>query len=122
VGMTGMNALAVFVFSLPALLSGRRHARLGMLLLVILATAHAGFGYLRLSLPAGESETLSVRLVQPSIDQSEKWNTTVRDRIFQTYLELSEGDGDADRPQLILWPETSVPFILQDRPDALSAL
>lgn len=123
VGMTGMNALAVFAFALPAMLGGQRHARLGMAALVVLAALHAGFGFARLSLPV-EGETLSVRLVQPSIDQSEKWNATVRDRIFQTFLEMSAGQeaDDAARPQLILWPETSVPFVLQDRPDALSAL
>lgn len=124
VGMTGMNALAVFAFGLPALLGGQRHLRLGMVALVVLVVLHAGFGFARLSLPAGEGETLAVRLVQPSIDQSEKWNSAVRDRIFQRFLELStqETTEAGQRPQLILWPETSVPFILQDRPDALSAL
>lgn len=124
VGMTGMNALAAFVFALPALLAGSRHGRIGIAALVLLCALHTGFGYFRLSLPAAEAETLSVRLVQPSIDQSEKWNPTVRDRIFRTYLEMS-GTAPAEgaaRPQLIVWPETSVPFILQDRPDALSAL
>jgi apolipoprotein N-acyltransferase len=124
VGMTGMNALAVLVFSLPALLAERRHRRIGMALLVFLAALHAGFGFFRLSLPAEDGGSLSVRIVQPSIDQSEKWNATVRDRIFRTFLDLSAQSGAEGEamPQLILWPETSVPFILQDRPDALSAL
>jgi apolipoprotein N-acyltransferase len=124
VGMTGMNALAVFAFALPALLGGQRHIRTGMAALAVLVALHAGFGLVRLSLPRGEGETLAMRLVQPSIDQSEKWDSAVRDRIFQTFLEMSAGQerDDAARPQLILWPETSVPFILQDRPDALSAL
>ncbi len=125
VGMTGINALAVFAFALPALLAGQRHRRSGMALLVVLVALHAGFGFARISLPdEGDGETLAVRLVQPSIDQSEKWNSAVRDRIFQTFLELSAQDSGerGTRAQLIVWPETSVPFILQDRPDALSAL
>lgn len=124
IGMTGMNALAVFAFALPALLAGERHVRAGMVLAVAIAIAHAGFGYVRLSMPIEEGETLRTRIVQPSIDQSEKWNATVRDTIFRTFLELSGGDGaeGAERPQLILWPETSVPFLLQNRPDALSAI
>lgn len=124
IGMTGMNALAVFAFALPALLADRRHARAGMAIVAVLVALHAGFGLVRLSLSSGGGETLDVRIVQPSIDQSEKWNSAVRDRIFRTFLDLS-GQERADggqRPQLILWPETSVPFILQDRPDALSAL
>ncbi len=124
VGMTGMNALAVLVFSLPALLAARRHRRMGIAILLVLAAVHVGFGWFRLSLPAEGDDVLTARIVQPAIDQSEKWNSAVRDRIFQTFLEMSDespADG-AGRPQLILWPETSVPFILQDRPDALSAL
>src|SRR5690606_36988384 len=49
---------------------------------------------------------------------------SVRDRIFATYLGLSAqppAEG-VPPPDLIVWPETSVPFILADRPDALVAL
>lgn len=124
VGMTGMNALAVFVFALPALLAGNKHVRTGMALAAFLVVLHAGFGFVRLSLPAEGDATLQTRIVQPSIDQSEKWNAAVRDRIFRTFLDLSaeQDTQEAIRPALILWPETSVPFILQDRPDALSAI
>ena len=124
VGMTGMNTLAVFAFALPALLAGQRNVRTGVALIVILTALHTGFGFVRMSLPAEGDETLETRIVQPSIDQSEKWNTAVRDRIFRTFLDLSAGEAQqgAARPALILWPETSVPFILQDRPDALSAI
>ncbi|TIO60315.1 MAG: apolipoprotein N-acyltransferase, partial [Mesorhizobium sp.] len=51
-GMIGMNALAVFVFSLPALVAARRHLRLGLALFVALVAAHVGFGYFRLAVPA----------------------------------------------------------------------
>ena len=47
-GMIGMNALAVFVFAMPALLAARRHVRLGAALVAALVVAHAGFGYVRL--------------------------------------------------------------------------
>lgn len=124
VGMVGMNALAVFAFSLPALFAARssRFAAAGAL--AILLVAHAGFGLARVALaPAPGGETLSVRLVQPSIDQSRKWDRSVRDEIFATYLEMSARPPEKGaRPQLILWPETSVPFIFQQRPDALAAL
>ena len=123
VGMVGMNALAVLVFAMPALLGGSRHVGWGLAATGVLAAVHVGFGATRLALPPEEGGNIAVRLVQPSIDQSEKWNSAVRDRIFQTYLEMSGRPvTDASQPQLILWPETSVPFILQDRPDALSAL
>jgi apolipoprotein N-acyltransferase len=124
-GMAGMNTLAVFAFSLPALLAAKRHVRLGMGLLVVLAAAHAGFGYLRLTAPESPADrSLDVRIVQPSVDLTEKWDASVRDRIFATMMALSSRTPDLThaRPQLILWPETSMPFLLTERPDALTAL
>ena len=125
VGVTGMNALAVFVLAMPGLLAGRQHRRLGLALAVLLVAAHAGFGALRLNAPQPASSTeLAVRIVQPSIDLSEKWDGAVADRVFATTMELSAGrpaDGEA-APQLILWPETSVPFFFTERPDALAAI
>ena len=125
VGMNGMNALAVFVFAVPALLAGRRHVRFGFALAVLLAAAHVGFGYVRLTAPAPVADkTLDVRIVQPSVDLAEKWDATVRDRIFATMLALSSQPPQAGRPkpQLIVWPETSVPFLFTERPQALTAI
>ena len=124
-GMIGMNVLAVFLFSLPALLAARRHLRLGAALFILLASAHVGFGYIRLTAPEKPAErSLDVRIVQPSVDLSEKWDASVRDRIFATLLGLSAKAPDPGhgKPQLILWPETSVPFLFTERPDALTAL
>ncbi len=125
VGMPGMNALAVFVFAAPALLAERRHRRLGIALAVLLVAAHLGWGFQRLNQPLpADARSLTVRIVQPAIDQSEKWNTEVRDRIFLTLLDLSRSpsvDGQP-RPELIVWPETSLPFLITEEPQALVAL
>lgn len=125
VGTVGMDALAVFVFSLPALLAARRHRRLGAALFVLLAAAHVGFGYFRLTSPEpAATRSLDVRIVQPSVDLSEKWDASVRDRIFATLLALSSQAPEKGRnkPQLVIWPETSVPFLFTDRPQALTAI
>ncbi|MDQ2634414.1 MAG: apolipoprotein N-acyltransferase [Pseudomonadota bacterium] len=124
-GITGMNALAVFVFAMPALLAARRNLRLGLILAMALVAAHVGFGYSRLNAPPHPvGSNLAVRIVQPSIDLSEKWDDSVRDRIFQTTMELSARAPQAGKPapQLILWPETAVPFLFTERPDALVAI
>lgn len=125
VGMPGMNAIAVLVFSMPALLAGTRTVRSGMVLALALVAAHVAYGYVRLRAPSGEPiRTLSVRIVQPSIDQAMKLDRTSRDEIFRTLLSLSAAPvaTGAAKPQLIVWPETSLPFILTDRPDALVAI
>jgi apolipoprotein N-acyltransferase len=125
VGTFAMSALAVFVFAMPALAASHRHRLAGTLLAAMLIAAHAGFGAWRLSqAETAPAASLNVRIVQPSVDQSEKWDHAARDRIFAKLLDLSAlpPDEDAARPEIILWPETSLPFLLSDRPDALTAL
>lgn len=124
VSMVGINALTVFVFAMPALALSRHGRRLGFALAAGLMIAHVGFGLVRLTRADLGTETLPVRLVQPSILQNEKWDRAARDRIFGTYLEMSASPAaeGAAPPRVIIWPETAVPFILNDRPDALQTL
>jgi apolipoprotein N-acyltransferase len=124
-GLFGMSALAVLVFAMPALVAGRRHRRGGALIALLLVGLHVAYGAWRLTQAGAEaSDELHVRIVQPSVDQSVKWDSAERDRIFSSLLELSAlpPEEGASPPQLILWPETSFPFLLTDRPDALVAL
>ena len=125
IGMVGMNALAVFVFALPALFAARRHLVAGTMLFTLIVVAHVGFGYMRLTQPDDPpAQGLDVRIVQPNVDLAEKWDAAVRDRIFSDMMALSSqapASGSAE-PQLILWPETSVPFLFTERPDALAAI
>ncbi|MET0169455.1 MAG: apolipoprotein N-acyltransferase, partial [Aliihoeflea sp.] len=119
------NALAVFVFALPALLAGRIHLRLGLALGAALMALHLGYGAARLALATPQDgDTIAVRIIQPSILQSQKWDMAERDRIFEAHLDLTRQpiEDGAARPDIILWPETSVPFLFGDRPDALAAL
>ncbi|MBS3651110.1 apolipoprotein N-acyltransferase [Pseudaminobacter sp. 19-2017] len=125
VGLIGMNALGTFLFAMPALLSGDRDRRLGMAMALVLCTLHVGFGFYRLSqAPEQPRSTIAVRIVQPSVSMSEKWDAAFEDRVFAELMR-SSGEPPAEgqkKPQLILWPETSVPFLFTDRPDALAAL
>lgn len=126
-GITGMNALAVFMFALPATSGLVKHRSTGVALGLLLLIANFSFGYWRLS---GAEHTENnpnhkiVRLVQPSYKQSEKWDEAERDAIFSNYIALSKQLPDAgkNQPDLIVWPETAVPFIFTDRPQALAAI
>lgn len=126
VGVTGMNALAVLVFAMPALLSADRSRKLGLGIAASLLAAHVGYGLFALhgSASGGDVKSVNVRIVQPNIDLSEKWDAAVRDRVFKTSVDLSvqlPATG-AVQPQLIVWPETSVPYLFSERPDALATL
>ncbi len=127
-GIVGMNALAVLVFALPGCFALTRRVRwLGPALSVLLLGAHTAFGFVTLrdapeKVPAPDAKI--ARVVQPSIQQSEKWDEAERDRIFSIYLKMTAQLPEEGKPvpSLVIWPETAVPFIFTDRPDALAAI
>jgi apolipoprotein N-acyltransferase len=125
VGVEGMNILAVIFFSLPALFVLGVHRKTAALLFILMAASHGGFGYYQLHmLPQPAATSVTARLVQPSVNQSEKWDNAARDKIFSKLLELSSRPpaAGAARPSLIIWPETAVPFLLSEKPDAYTAI
>ncbi len=127
VSVAGVTTLAVFVFSAPALLGTRKGMVPGLAIAGALFSAHLGYGAYRLNIPDADSpadRTLAVRLVQPMVDQSVKLENGDREEIFAEHLRLSalpsqEGE---PRPEIIVWPETSLPFILTENPDALTRI
>ncbi|WP_275788011.1 apolipoprotein N-acyltransferase [Pararhizobium gei] len=122
IGLAGVNMLAVFVFAAPSLIGTRKGMRAGMALAALLAAGHFGYGFYRMNQPLPARATaLSVRLVQPLIDQSKKLDDSERSSIFEQHLDLTNApvENGGRRPDVIVWPETSVPFILTDNPDAL---
>ncbi|RCS25236.1 apolipoprotein N-acyltransferase [Phyllobacterium salinisoli] len=126
-GLYAMNALAVFVFAAPALLADKRHRRTGLALALLLVAAHLGFGFYRLHhAPAvvDEATGVRIRIVQPSIAQSMKWDDAARRAIFDKHIALSEAPPQPGepKPSIIVWPETSVPYILTRTPEALSRI
>ncbi|MDE1159851.1 MAG: apolipoprotein N-acyltransferase [Neorhizobium sp.] len=129
IGVSGVTVVAVFIFSAPALIGTKRGMGIGLALAALLFAAHIGFGAWRLSgadaaIAAAKPGAATVRLVQPLIDQSRKLDDRERAAIFEEHLTLSalppqDGQKQAD---IIVWPETSIPFILTDNPDALSRI
>ncbi|GAA0786607.1 apolipoprotein N-acyltransferase [Roseibium denhamense] len=126
IGIYGMSFLVIAIASALALLADAKplRARIVPVLaaLGVLGSLY-GFGFVRLAmLPAAFSE-LDIRIVQPSIDQKDKWRPDLRDQIFQTYLHMSEaplsGEARVGQQRLIVWPESAVPFLLTQEPGAL---
>ncbi|BDA87077.1 apolipoprotein N-acyltransferase [Aureimonas sp. SA4125] len=125
VGLHGMTLAAVFVFAAPALWVAPRDRAPALVLAALLAVAHAGFGAYRLATAENPTDAgVAVRVVQPNIAQTEKWDAAEADRNFARLVQLTE-----TRPEtplaaktLIIWPESSVPFLLTERPDAIARL
>ena len=125
-GLFGVTAGAVFVFAAPALAGTRRGMIAGFGLAVLMIGAHAGYGIYRMNLPpaAEAGKQPVIRLVQPVIDQARKMDDKEKSAVFEEHLRLTT-ETLADTPQkpdIIVWPETSIPFILTDNRDALTRI
>ncbi len=78
--------------------------------LTTLAVA-AGFGAWRMHHFPASSHTLRVAVVQGNIPQEQKWDDAFEKVIVQRYTQLTTA-ARATSPDLIVWPETSVPGYL----------
>ena len=124
IGIFGMSVITVFIASVPALLATKNGFKPAMLFAVFLAVLHLGYGVYAINQPMPDNSEHIIRIVQPSIDQEEKWDDDKRAEIFETYLKLSAEPPaeDQERPSVIIWPETAVPYILTKTPGALAQI
>lgn len=77
-----------------------------------------GFGLWTLSLPMPADRAAILRLVQPNAEQALKWDPTQA----RLYLDrLLAASAAAPRPDLVLWPETALPYLL-DRHSELAPM
>jgi apolipoprotein N-acyltransferase len=61
-----------------------------------------------------------IRLVQPAIDQRDKWRPENTAPIFRQLLDLTARPA-AVQPSLVVWPEVAVTFLFDTSPDAIKA-
>ena len=79
-----------------------------------------GYGYFRLNYRP-EGKNIKVAVVQGNIPQWQKWQPQARDFILKRYFSLTE-QAARKKPEIIIWPETSVPGYLEDDPELLNRL
>ncbi len=132
-GVYGLTPIAVLIFAAPAGLwapawmAGKtRTSRLAIpVMAAALLIAGTAWGTWRLSAgSAGFIEGVHLRIVQPNIPQSEKWKPQNRAQVFHTLMRLSAGPESSGLKGVthVIWPESSVPFLLADTREALRAI
>ncbi|MEI7816837.1 MAG: apolipoprotein N-acyltransferase [Desulfuromonadales bacterium] len=85
-----------------------------LLLLLLIGTLFYGFN--RLYEPeAPQSKPLRVALIQGNIPQDVKWSPEFRQHTVDTYERLTR-TASKEGVDLIVWPESAVPFFFQDEP------
>lgn len=119
IGVNGLNLLTFVVAALLAMvwLGLRRGPALGFSLAL---TMMAGlFGYGAGQAPPGAAREVTVRLVQPNAPQDLKWDAEMAHKNFQRLLELTAAEPVAD---LTIWPETALPYLIDNSPDVGAAI
>ena len=118
IGPYGLAALT-FAATLPlgaALSRSTRNLLLPSLLTVGSAILALGYAALR---PSVEQTDHVVRLIQPNAPQHQKWDPDYAPLFFARQVEFTAA---APRPDLIVWPETSIPAWLGSAQPYLDAI
>ena len=114
IGLYGMSLLVLVSVGLMA--SAQRAA-----VLAALALPLAAFAYSLFVLSGGpakpDAAALKVTVVQPNLAQREKWRPELRDRnIEKTFKMTALGLQYAPDTNLIIWPETAIPALIDEGP------
>ncbi len=110
------NVLAVF-----ALTGSRKELFCSlavMALLVVLPLLYALVLFRQPVVAASADHQLRVTLVQPNIDPYEKWGSGNSYDIMDRYFRMSGKAVREEHPELVIWPETAIPFYILDSPYA----
>jgi apolipoprotein N-acyltransferase len=125
VGVYGLSGfLATLATAVAVALTGRpRTARRAVAFALVLLTTVSVWGGLRLrdSALTRQGEPFTVGLVQGNIAQDDKWNPQLAPDILARYLSLTR-EAVAAGAGLVIWPESSTPFLFDEDPRAAEAV
>ena len=102
----------------------RRVVAFGILILVALSS----YGVVRLwQQPTTYVGGVKLRIMQPNLQQDEKFNYSAKAQIMARYLRLSNRATGPDSKgvhdaTVLIWPESAFPFFLAHEPDALAQI
>lgn len=120
---TGPIGLTLLTLLLPALVVGlrpRRPVAAALAVIPFAALYGAGAWQAARPLPAAD-DTPVLRLVQPNAAQHRKWDRDWAPTFFARQLSLTAAPAE-ERPDLIIWPETAVPYLLNNAAPALERI
>ena len=87
-----------------------------LITLLMITAGILSYGYYALSTPTtakGSPAGLSAAVIQANIDQSLKWDPAYQAETLRTYERLTRR-ASVQHPEVIVWPETAIPFFFQD--------
>ena len=124
-GHYGLSFLIVLLNALFALvillrLDLRKTVRMAapVFLLFVTAAMYSNWRCQQVEDAMAQAETITVAVIQGNVDQAQKWNPARREATVKGYVKqsLQQMNGKGFRPDLIVWPETSIPFFPFNNP------
>ena len=109
-GVYGLSLFSIIWFAIPFLIYKKKYtwAMVDFLFFVLIAT----FGFLRLyEMTPDYVWAVRLRLVQPNIEQTLKWNDEAAEENFMKHIRLSKSKG-YEKVTHVLWSETASPYPL----------
>lgn len=83
-------------------------------ILLGLAAGYSLLRYRQVDQEMAGAEQMKVAVVQGNIDQGDKWLPHLLETTLEKYLNLTNRELADHAPQLLIWPETAMPFYLSD--------
>jgi apolipoprotein N-acyltransferase len=131
-GVWGLTFLAVAIAASPAMLADERtdtpNPWRGPVIGALILAGLTGYGGMRLWLnPTSYVKDVKLRIMQPNLQQDDKFNYSAKNAVMERYLRLSDratgpqSNGVADVTHLI-WPESAFPFFQTREPDVTQQL
>ncbi len=132
IGIWTLTFFCIAICSTPAVFADdkadTRHPYRPLVIGVVLLAAFVGYGATRLwSHPTGYVSGVKLRIMQPNLQQDDKFNYSAKAQVMERYLRLSDratgpqSSGVHDITHLI-WPEAAFPFFLTREPDVLAQI
>ncbi|MGH1331317.1 MAG: apolipoprotein N-acyltransferase [Paracoccaceae bacterium] len=121
IGPHGLTLATLLLVALLHLALKKRTPRFGIGAAIIAAILF-GTGAVMLRAPMPKDTDQTVRLIQPNAPQSQKWSREHAPIFFQRALDLTAAPSSGPGPNIIIWPETSVPLWLDEAEGAIKEM
>jgi len=132
IGVWALTFLTLAICAAPAVLTDEKTDtpapwRPLIVGLIVLAAMY-GYGVARLAThPTAYVPKVKLRLMQPDLQQDQKFNYSAKNEVMARYLRLSNRATGPDSKgvhdaTILIWPEAAFPFFLTREPDALAQI
>ncbi len=132
IGIWGLTFLCIAICASPAVLADDAadtpHPRRAPFFGILILAGLASYGAVRLwQNPTAFVSGVKLRIMQPNLQQDEKFNYAAKTQVMEHYLRLSDrattpNSNGVHDVTVLIWPESAFPFFLTREPDALAQI